>query len=150
MEALDLARAVADVVALLKPQKVFKEVVFAIDLGAGPIPVRSDGDRLRQVLMNLFFNASDSMGGNGRITVAAAPDAAAGEVRLTVADTGCGMDREELERIFEPFYTTKIPGAGTGLGLAVSQRLIESMGGRIMVESEQGRGSTFTVVLKTP
>ena len=148
IESIDLAKVVADVVALLEPQKGFKALTVALDLGAGAVWVRSDVDRLRQVLMNLLFNASDAMAGKGRIAVTATEDRVAGEVALSIADAGTGMTREELDKIFEPFYTTKVPGHGTGLGLAVSQRLVESMGGRIEVASEPDRGSTFTVCLK--
>ena len=148
VEPIDLARVVRDVAALLGPQKAFKAVDLSLDLGEGPVMVCSDADRLRQVLMNLLFNASDSMGGQGRIVVAAADAPAAAEDALSITDTGGGMTREEREKIFEPFYTTKVPGHGTGLGLAVSQRLVESMGGRIEVASEPGSGSTFTVCLR--
>ncbi|MBI5529753.1 MAG: HAMP domain-containing protein [Deltaproteobacteria bacterium] len=153
LEDIDLRKSVEDVTDLLMPQKAFRAVEIATDLGERPVTVYSDWDRLRQVLMNLLFNASDSMGGKGRIDVTVertAGDGPAGEfVALKIKDTGCGIARDEIDRIFEPFYTTKVPGAGTGLGLAVSQRLVERMGGRIEVESTPGSGSTFSVILRT-
>lgn len=148
VEPTDLAKVVGDLAALLKPQKAFKCIEIVIGLADGPFMVDSDADRLRQVLMNLLFNASDSMGGQGTITISGCHNPPAEEVALAITDTGGGISREELERIFEPFYTTKVPGYGTGLGLAVSQRLVESMGGRIEVWSAPGKGSTFTVHLK--
>jgi signal transduction histidine kinase len=68
-------------------------------------------------------------------------------VQIDVSDNGCGMDENTRERIFEPFYTTKSPGTGTGLGLYVSQNLIYELGGDILVESQFGTGSTFTIQL---
>jgi len=66
-------------------------------------------------------------------------------VRITIADTGTGIEKEDLKRIFDPFFTTKDPDKGTGLGLSVSLRIIESMGGEIKVESELGKGTTFEI-----
>jgi signal transduction histidine kinase len=143
---IDLEKAVMDVTGMLRPQKGFKQIEFGFKFEKSGILVRSDWDRLRQVLMNILFNASDSMNGRGLITIQA-KEAGAGYAALAIRDTGIGMKADELERIFEPFYTTKVPGQGTGLGLAVSQRLVESMGGRIAVESEPGKGSTFTIIL---
>jgi signal transduction histidine kinase len=163
LEDVDLRKSVQDVTALLSPQKAFRSVEIAADLGEGSVAVHSDWDRLRQVLMNLLFNASDSMGGKGRIeiTVERRPGVKTDEgrgtrdegppggfVALTIKDTGCGIARDEIDRIFEPFYTTKVPGAGTGLGLAVSQRLVEQMGGRIEVRSTPGEGTAFSVILR--
>ena len=71
-------------------------------------------------------------------------------IGVTVTDTGCGMTPEQMEKIFFPFYTTKQVGKGTGLGLSVSYGIIKSMGGRIEVNSEVGRGSTFEVLLPFP
>ena len=68
-------------------------------------------------------------------------------VQIDVSDNGCGMDENTRERIFEPFYTTKSPGTGTGLGLYVSQNLIDELGGEILVESQPGMGSTFSIRL---
>jgi len=68
-------------------------------------------------------------------------------VKIEIGDTGAGIDVENLERIFDPFFTTKEPGQGTGLGLAISARIIDAFGGRITVESEKAKGSTFTVWL---
>ena len=109
--------------------------------------------------MNLFVNAADAMPGGGDLILKTAnvTDKNLQEkiyvvkpgnyVRLTVSDTGKGMDKEILDRIFEPFYTTKELGRGTGLGLASAYGIIKGHGGYIDVESEKGRGTTFTVYL---
>jgi two-component system NtrC family sensor kinase len=104
-----------------------------------------DPDPLRQVFLNLINNAQDAIQGSGQITLSTRHDDET--VRVTVRDTGKGMTAEQMERIFLPFYTTKEVGKGTGLGLSISSSLVESMGGRIEVQSLPGAGSSFTVVL---
>jgi signal transduction histidine kinase len=68
-------------------------------------------------------------------------------VRINVSDTGCGIKKGDLQKIFDPFFTTKPPGKGTGLGLSISLRIIELFNGEIKVESQVGKGSTFTILL---
>ena len=100
---------------------------------------------LQHVLLNLLLNAIDAVqaaGGVKRIRISA--HKVRGAVHLRVQDTGVGIARDDLERIFEPFFTTKA-GRGTGLGLAVCQRMVESIGGALQVRSQPGKGSCFTV-----
>jgi signal transduction histidine kinase len=120
-----------------------------------------DADLIKQVVMNLLVNAQQAIEGSGVVTVRtrlcrdAGPEArhAQGElqspamVELTVSDTGCGIAPANLERIFDPFYTSKEPGKGTGLGLSVSHGIVRTHGGRIQVESAVGEGSSFHVFL---
>ncbi len=99
---------------------------------------------LREVLTNLIFNAVDAMADGGDITVRTA--ALQGKVRVDVTDTGCGMTPEEKAKCLEPFFTTK-GEKGTGLGLAVTFGIIQRHGGEILIESEKGRGTTFSLLL---
>ncbi|CAG1009172.1 two-component system, NtrC family, sensor kinase [Burkholderiales bacterium] len=101
--------------------------------------------RLHQVFLNLLVNAGQAIEANGTITVSTGT--AADEVWVRVEDTGRGIEPENLHRIFEPFYTTKPVGQGTGLGLSVSYSIVQCHRGRIEAESEPGRGTRFTVVL---
>ena len=114
-----------------------------------PLPlVRADGVVLRRIVENLARNAVDALEGKpGRVTLACepVPDGPERRVRLAVTDSGRGMSREELDRAFEDFHTTK--PAGTGLGLSVVRRLVGDLGGRLRVETVPGSGSTFTVEL---
>lgn len=115
-------------------------------LAEGLPPVRADPLVVRRVLENLVGNAVDALGGQpGRITLGTGLAGWGDDrrVRITVADTGRGMARAELDRVFEDFYTTK-PG-GTGLGLTVVRRLLGDLGGSVRVETTPGQGSTFTV-----
>lgn len=111
-------------------------------------PVGGDGVTVRRILENLAANAVDALGGrSGRVSLTAEPagTASAPAVRFVVADTGSGLSREELDRVFEDFYTTK-PG-GTGLGLSVVRRLVGDLGGALKVETAPGQGSRFIVEL---
>jgi len=107
-----------------------------------------DPDLIRQVFLNLVNNASDAVKEGDTITLSTRLDGDL--VRVSVADTGEGMDAETLEKIFMPFYTSKEVGRGTGLGLPIALNIVEGMGGRMEVESAPGQGSAFTVVLPAP
>jgi len=136
-----------------------RELVVRAPPGAGH--VRADLGQLEQVLINLALNARDAIGQNGRLTIETAPAvleaASAGHperggpagpcVVLTVSDTGHGMDEATRARVFEPFYTTKPTGQGTGLGLAVVHGIVHQSGGHIEVESAPGAGTTFRIYL---
>ena len=106
-----------------------------------------DKDKLRQVFMNLIMNAQQAIGKDGRITIRTVFDDDRKHVRVSVSDTGTGIEPKHLPRIFDPFFTTKSTGEGTGLGLSVSYGIVKDHGGEILVESEPGKGSVFTVLL---
>jgi two-component system NtrC family sensor kinase len=101
--------------------------------------------KLSQVFMNLLVNASHAIDKQGRITVATRSDGTS--ATITIADTGCGIEESHRARIFEPFFTTKEVGKGTGLGLSISYDIIKKHGGEITVQSEVGKGTTFTITL---
>lgn len=108
-------------------------------------PLFVDPRQIEQVLTNLVINAYQAMPEGGRLTIEARAEK--GQVYLSVTDTGCGISQENMERLFEPLFTTK--PKGIGLGLAVSKNLVEANRGLIEVETEEGKGSTFTVILPT-
>ncbi len=142
----DLAEALGQTVEAAKTQRLFRDV--RINLDSSPVPkVMADPDRLRQVFMNLMINSAQAMPDGGNIDIKLRHEEAAGEVRISFCDSGPGISPENMERIFEPFYTTKRPGEGTGLGLPICVRLLEEHGGRVWVESASGKGATFTVSL---
>jgi signal transduction histidine kinase/CheY-like chemotaxis protein len=130
------------------------ELVTALDSGAGQ--VLADPAQVRQILLNLVLNARDALPQGGKIWLSARAakfpaNAEAGRARravsLAVKDNGIGMDAETRARLFVPFFTTKKPGEGTGLGLATVARIAGELGGTIEVESEPGRGATIAVFL---
>lgn len=154
-----LQSTVREVLNLLRatmPSSVTMEVYLAQEVGA----VLADPGRIHQMLMNLCGNAVQAMGGKGslRITLdqlvtTTADSGRLGDIpagsyaRLTIVDSGCGMDAATQERIFEPFFTTKGVHEGTGLGLAVVWGVVEAHGGNIQVESAPGCGTTFRIFL---
>jgi signal transduction histidine kinase len=115
--------------------------------------IAGDADHLQQVFINLINNALDAMpeGGNLRIVTANAPsnDGDGPQAVVEVADTGCGMSRETQARIFDPLYTTKERGKGTGLGLVVVSHVLQEHEGQIEVESEPGNGTRFRLRFPT-
>jgi two-component system sensor histidine kinase HydH len=102
-----------------------------------------DPDRINQVLLNLYLNAIESMEPGGELGVELSADEEAHLIEIRVSDTGCGISREHLSRIFDPYFTTK--STGTGLGLAIAHNIMEAMGGKINISSRPGKGTTFTI-----
>jgi two-component system, cell cycle sensor histidine kinase and response regulator CckA len=156
---LDLNAVVVDVSELLV-RLIGEDVELVMDLAPSLHPIEADIGQLEQVIVNLAVNARDAMAGGGRLTLTTAnveiaeagagarPDLVPGShVTLAVSDTGEGMDSETVDKIFEPFFTTKEEGKGTGLGLATVFGIVKQSGGDIQVESEPGRGATFTITL---
>lgn len=141
----DLAEVVSDTVKLLDRQNRFREIELALALDHDLPRVRGDEERLRQLLLNLLFNAADALGGKGRVEVRATNGG--GVVQLTVEDDGPGIDREILNQIFDPFVTTKPAGQGTGLGLAVCHTIVERLGGSISAANREQGGAVFEVRL---
>ena len=116
-----------------------------------------DADLIKQVILNLLVNAQQAIDGKGNITVQTHPLATTGNtkadpaiapmVEVVVTDTGCGIPQANLQRIFDPFFTSKEVGKGTGLGLSVSYGIVKAHGGKISVESVVGTGTTFRIYL---
>lgn len=145
-----LAWLLGEIRALLESDKRFSTIDIHEEC-PDDLVIFVDGDQFRQVLWNLFVNAAEAMTGAGTITFRALISGGGSvpqngyPVLLTIADTGDGMDESELQRLFEPFHSTK-PG-GSGLGLAMVYRVIEAHGGRIRVSSVKGQGTEFTISL---
>ncbi len=146
---LDLNRVVEDALPLVQRQAELENIRFVKDYDPDLPPVRGNANSLQQVVINLVRNARDAMPGGGSISLRtrSGPGGKGRWVRLVVADTGPGISPEVADRIFHSFFTTKGPGKGTGLGLAVSKRIVEEHGGRIGFENRPGGGSAFHVQL---
>jgi len=132
-------------------EDLFKEKAIVIKRSFADLPEFSfDKDMIIEVLENIFLNAVDSMSGGGNLTVSTEKEAGAGQfnVIIRIQDTGGGISDEQMELIFEPFYTTKAAEQGTGLGLSITKKIMESLGGKVEIESEVGKGAA--VILSLP
>jgi signal transduction histidine kinase len=147
LAAIDLGPAVDASLRLARVQARFRDVEVELDLPRDLPRVMADEHGLAQVLLNLFLNAGDAMGGRGALRLSARA-ADGSRVLLDVADRGPGIAQEDLPRVFDPFFTTKEPGKGTGLGLAICHRIMESFGGEISAENASGGGAVFTLVFR--
>jgi signal transduction histidine kinase len=125
------------------------QVQVDLQVDAGSPNVLGDSDQISQVMINLIMNALHAMPEGGTLRIALGSEK--GMAKLTVSDTGHGISDDVVKKIFDPFFTTKEFGKGTGLGLTVVKGIIEEHHGSIEVESEPGKGTTFTVLLpKSP
>jgi PAS domain S-box-containing protein len=156
-KALDLNQMVLQVADILR-HTLPKMVEIKTQLCPQPTIIQGEPSRLEQVIMNLGINAKDAMPDGGILTLATSlvfldeshvalnPKAQIGNhIKLSVADTGTGMDEKTKEHLFEPFFTTKEPGQGTGLGMATVYGIVNSLGGHIVFESSPGKGATFDI-----
>jgi signal transduction histidine kinase len=152
--AVDVRRLVESMADLVS-RSLGPRISVVLDIAEDMLPAQVDPNQLELALLNLAVNARDAMAGEGRLTITARMFQNSGGnilpqgsfIRLSVSDTGVGMDRDTLRRATEPFFTTKGVGEGTGLGLAAVQGLAEQSGGSFSLESELGRGTTATLCL---
>jgi two-component system NtrC family sensor kinase len=143
---VDLHRVLDDTLQLLEPQLRQSQIELVREYADEAPRVYANAGKLQQVFTNLLLNARDAIPDGGRITLrTASPDADA--VSVEIADTGIGITPENVARIYDPFFTTKGVGRGTGLGLAVSYGIVQEHSGHIAVESAPGRGTTFRITL---
>jgi two-component system, cell cycle sensor histidine kinase and response regulator CckA len=141
---VDLNQLVGNVTRVLQPL-LGDAIELVTRLSPSLARVSANPHQIGQVIMNLVVNARDAMPNGGRLTIETGNVGQA--VMLAVGDTGCGMDDETRARVFEPYFTTKEPGRGTGLGLATVYDVVTQCGGQISVMSDAGAGSTFKIYL---
>ncbi len=152
MQPTDLGAIIEQTLELLERELRKYRVAVETDIQPPVARAVASGNQIQRVLINLLVNARQAMPGGGTVSVSLRDDPEAGEVVMTVRDSGSGIQREHLPRIFDPFFSTK-PGpdetgkGGTGLGLAACKEVIDAHGGRIRVESTVGRGTAFIIRL---
>jgi two-component system, NtrC family, sensor kinase len=153
----DLNQLIEETARIVERPAHLRDIEITMDLDRDLPPVWIDADLIKQVIMNMLVNAQHAIEEKGSITVRSrrCPEPRRPEpgaepvpmVEFSIIDTGCGIPAENLQRIFDPFFTSKEVGKGTGLGLSVSHGIVRSHGGAIEVESKVGEGSTFRVTL---
>src|SRR5690606_39158686 len=142
---IELNTTIGDVLSLVEHQFRAQHVQVRRHLDGPPVFVRGVEYKLQQVFLNLFLNARDAMPKGGELTVTSA--ISGDEALVEVADTGIGIPPEHLARIYDPFFTTKPEGRGTGLGLSVTFGIVQEHGGTLTCESDPHEGTRFRLVL---
>ncbi|MDD2603676.1 MAG: ATP-binding protein [Desulfobacterales bacterium] len=143
----DLVELVQTILMLLGHAMTKTGVTARLDLPPAPFSIYGDYAQIQQCLMNLISNAVEAMPEGGTLTIGAHRQPSSGEVWIEVADTGTGIAEHHLQRIFEPFFSTKTDGKGVGLGLSMVYGIVREHGGNVSVHSAVGRGTTFRVIL---
>ena len=128
-------------------REAFQDINLVDDLADHLPSIRGDRNQLQQVFVNLSLNACEAMPDGGTLLISTTCES--DRVVIKVTDTGSGIKPEHLDKIFEPFFTTKPVGKGTGLGLSVSYGIVQQHGGTLEVESQERKGTTFTITLPT-
>jgi two-component system NtrC family sensor kinase len=146
---VDIHRVLDDTLQLLEPQLRRSSIEIVRDYAESLAPVHGNSVKLQQVFTNLILNARDSIAdGNGRISLTTRKGDD-GLVLIEVSDNGVGIEPEDVAKIYDPFFTTKGVGRGTGLGLAVTYGIVQEHSGHINVTSTPGFGTTFRITLPT-
>jgi len=142
----DVNQVLREVMSFLKYDAQKRSVAVVEEMSYDLSLVAADSNRLKQIFINLVMNALQVMENGGALLL---KTTMAGDrsVEVEIVDTGCGIPQDKLARIFDPFYTTKAAGEGTGLGLFITKSLVEQLGGRISVRSAVGEGTAFIVRL---
>lgn len=140
---IDLRRLVSELTDFFAPQADAGRIVLRTNLPEQPLTCPVDADLLKQAMLNLMINAVDAMGDGGELIISLADSR--DEALIEIIDTGTGIAGEELDRIFDVYYSTK--KGGTGLGLPTTRRIIREHGGSLSVESELGKGTRFVISL---
>ncbi len=146
-ERVNVNKVLEETIDFLRNEAHYRNIEIHSDYALNLPETTTDSSQLQQVFLNILNNAIDALDKDGIITIQTVYCARDGEMAINIADTGPGMPNEVLNKIFDPFFTTKEVGKGTGLGLSISYSIVEKLGGRILVASKVGKGTTFTIYL---
>lgn len=144
---IDLNDVISSVVDLIRHRIELQDQSFRLDLTRKPLFVHGDTNRLQQCFLNLVFNAIESMGPGGRLEIITTGQTNERIARVEIRDTGHGIPQKHLDHIYDPFFTTKAMGEGTGMGLSIVYGVVKNHQGEIKVHSDVGKGTTFTILL---
>ncbi|MFZ2631604.1 MAG: ATP-binding protein [Desulfosalsimonadaceae bacterium] len=145
-QPVELKNVIQGVIGFLGKEAEYRNIEISVDVSPDIPQFESDRGKLQQILLNLINNSFAALAEGGRLDITAVKQHD-DHVRITVADTGCGIPAKAMKHIFEPFFSTKTNVGGTGLGLSITYSLIQELGGAIDVTSEVGVGTTFTITL---
>ncbi len=145
IKQVDLKALIDHSLKLVQHDLERKKIKSRIHIGTDTGKIATDGDRINQVLLNLYINAIEAMDDNGSLEIDVQDSDTADHIDIRVTDNGKGMDKSALDQIFDPYFTTR--STGTGLGLSIVHRIIENLGGQIQVQSTKGEGTCFIITL---
>jgi two-component system NtrC family sensor kinase len=146
-ERINVNEILDESIEFLKNEARYRNIEIQANYAPDLPLTTTDQSQLQQVFLNIINNAIDAIGKDGEININTRTAKRNNEISVEISDNGPGMPKDVLQKIFDPFFTTKEVGKGTGLGLSISYSIIEKLGGRIMVASEEGSGTTFTIYL---
>ncbi len=147
-DMVDINTLLAETITFLENEAHYRDITVQTYYDPNLPEITTDSNQLQQVFLNIIDNAIDAVGQSGKINIRTSPAPnSSREIQVTIEDNGPGIPKEVLARIFDPFFTTKRADEGTGLGLSISYSIIEKLRGKISVESEEGRGTTFIITL---
>ena len=146
-ERVNVNKVLDESVSFLDNEARYRNIDIQADYAADLPLTTSDSSQLQQVFLNILNNAIDAIGKDGEITIKTKHIAKVHNLAVEFSDNGPGIPKEMVDKIFDPFFTTKDVGKGTGLGLSISYSIIDKLGGRMLVASEEGKGTTFTIYL---
>jgi len=149
-EKLDIHKVIEETISLVGQQFSLKDIKIIRQFTPDLEKIGADNDQIKQVFINLLINAFEAIPGGGMITISTQlyePRSEEKYLKITFADTGCGISEESMQKVFEPFFTTKTKTLNTGLGLSITRGIIEKHGGNIEIESEAGKGAKVVISL---
>ena len=147
MTLININDAVDRSLAIVEGQTIFQNITLDKTYSSDLPKIVADESQLQQVFMNIIINAAEAMDGKGKLSLRTSMNTDRTHIEIKISDTGHGIKEEDKKRLFEPFFSTKEVGKGTGLGLAISYSIIQKHQGTIEVESQEGKGSAFTIKL---
>jgi signal transduction histidine kinase len=146
IQKVNLREVISDVLIFHQKEAAYRNISVAVSMPEENLEIETDSGKLEQVLLNLVTNAFHAMEDGRSLEITASPSNDQAVV-ISVSDNGNGIPKKNLQKIFEPFFTTKQKNQGTGLGLAITFGLVKKLHGSISVESEENKGTTFTITL---
>jgi two-component system NtrC family sensor kinase len=147
MRMLNINDVLTKAISIITHPAELQNIKLLTDLSPELPYIQGDSDKLEQVFVNIMINALQAMQDGGKLTVCTRMTQDSGFVEIEISDTGCGIPQEHLSKLFDPFFSTKSTGEGTGLGLSVTLGIVEKHDGTIDVKSQVGEGSTFVIRL---
>jgi len=146
IEPVRLKKLIEEVLSFLTKEAEYRSIRVSLNASEDVPPIESDRGKLQEIFLNLVNNSFAAISDGGNLDIEVKKEDK-DKVSVTVTDDGCGIPEQDLKRVFEPFFSTKIKKGGTGLGLSLTQNFVREIGGTMNVESEVGKGTAFTIIL---